>query len=186
MDRSSVEKTDLGIEDSSDGDDASEIVSYALPSQDDDQTVWVDDRDRSQDIASGGGGPSLGSIVSEDGPLPRPERPSWACDECGAQHDILDDWYDVLVGHGCDQVSMMSFPLLLQCDQVGYQEAESIIGMLKHGGYQVKGGDGRRLTNASAVVHSKVLVARHKLKPSGAKYKGQGGYEPGDPRLDNR
>ena len=143
--------------------------------------MWVSDRDRDQDIESGGGGPSLGNIVSETGPPPPPERPPWACDSYLSQQETLNDWYDVLVGYGCDQVSMMSFFLLVQYDHGGYLEAKSIIGRLKE-----TSGDDRHLVNASAFVHANVEAARHKLKPSGAKYKGQGGYEPGDPRLDNR
>ena len=76
---------------------------------------------------------------------------------------------------------MMSFFLLVQYNKVGFQEAASIIGMVR-----AKVGREGGLANASAFVHTHVLAARHRLVPSGAKYKGKGGYEAGDPRLENR
>ena len=155
----------------------------------DDRVVWVDRIDRSQDIESGGDGQSLGSILSQTGPPLPVDRPLWACDSRGLRTKTLDCWYDSLVGFGCDEVSRMSFVCLSQASNLGFAEAKSIAERLEAKSVVERassGGDDRRIVNVSAFVYSAVKDANKKLRPSGMKYAGMGGYEAGDPHLDNR
>ena len=68
----------------------------------------------------------------------------------------------------------MSFFLLVQYSKAGRQEAEAIIELVRGKGYR----------NASAFVHKECVKTRHRLVPSGVKYKGKGGYAADDPRLN--
>ena len=119
-DSSSAAATWLGpmerspVEESVDDDDRSEIVEFCYVlrggDEDDDHVEY-----RCVDLSSPDAGTgrqadrSLGSILSAIGPPPAPEAASWACDHCGR---AIEDWYDALIGHACDEASIMTFSCL--------------------------------------------------------------------------
>ena len=78
---------------------------------------------------------------------------------------------------------------LSHASHLGFAEAKSIVEGLEARSLDERAsssGDDRRIGNASAFVYSAVKEATERLRPSGVQYAGMGGWEAGDPHLDNR
>ena len=88
---------------------------------------------------------------------------------------ITEAWYDTMVGHGCDESSIMSLFALSQYSHWGWFEVETIIDILHDARRTSATGEGQVISRPSAFVWDLVDKAFRLHRPSGARFTGKGG-----------